>query len=103
MPWRLLNLLLPSPEKPDADYEQFSNFRPISNLMMISKVVEKVVAVQLTDYVASNHLVESLQFAYRLFNSTETALIKVQNDNLRAVYEKSVTLLLLDLSALFAQ
>ena len=51
--------LLPSLKKPDADHKQFSNFRPISNLTMISKVVEKVVAVQLTDYVASNHLAES--------------------------------------------
>ena len=62
--------LLPSLKKPDADYKQFSKFRPISNLTMISKVVEKAVAVQLTDYIASNHLVESLQSAYRLFHST---------------------------------
>ena len=95
--------LLPSLKKLDADYKQFSNFRSISNLMMISKVVEKVVAVQLTDYIASNHLVESLQSAYRLFHSTETALVQVQNDILPAVDEnKSVILLLLDLSATFA-
>ena len=71
---------------------------------MISKVVEKVVAVQLTYYVASNHLVESLQSAYtcKHFHSTETALVKVQNDILRAVDKnKSVILLLLDLSAAF--
>ena len=37
--------LLPSLKKPDPDYKQFSNFRPISNLTMISKVVEKAVAV----------------------------------------------------------
>ena len=35
--------LLPSLKKPDADYKQFSNFRPVSNLTMISKVVEKAV------------------------------------------------------------
>ena len=67
--------------------------------MMISKVVEKVLAVQLTDYVASNHLVESLQSPYRLFHSTKTDLVQVQNDILRVVDEnKSVVLLLLDLS-----
>lgn len=36
--------LRPFLKKPDADYEQFSNFRPISNLKMMLKVAEKVVA-----------------------------------------------------------
>ena len=95
--------LLPSLKNPDADYKQFSNFRSISNLKIISKVVEKVVAVQLAYYVASNHLVEPLQSTYRLFHSTETALVKVQNDILHAVENKSVTLFLLRLLAAFTQ
>ena len=33
--------LVPALKKHDADHEQFSNFRPISNLVMVSKVIEK--------------------------------------------------------------
>ena len=64
----------------DADYRQFSNFWPISNLKMISKVVEKGVAMQLMDHVTSHQLDEWLQSAYKLNHSTETALVRVQND-----------------------
>ena len=41
------------------------NFRPVSNLPFISKVLEKVVAVQLVDYINDNDLGESLQSAYK--------------------------------------
>ena len=50
--------LVPALKKHDADYEQFSNFRPISNLVMVSKVIEKAVSVQLTDHVRTHHLEE---------------------------------------------
>ena len=95
-------VLSPLLKKADADYNQFSNFRPVSNLSLLSKLVEKAVAVQLTNYIVSHHLDEKLQSAYKVFHSTETALVKVQNDILRAVdSNKSIILLLLDLSAAF--
>ena len=94
--------LVPALKKHDADHEQFSNFRPISNLVMVSKVIEKAVSVQLTDHVRTHHLEEWFQSAYRIHHSTETALVKVQNDILRAIDDnRSVLLLLLDLSAAF--
>ena len=36
-------------KKPSLDYKEFQNFRPISNLTFLSKVIEKVVALQLVD------------------------------------------------------
>ena len=85
-----------------ADHEQFSNFRPISNLVMVSKVIEKAVSAQLTDHVRTHHLEELFQSAYKIHHSTETALVKVHNDILRATDDnRSVLLLLLDLSAVF--
>ena len=42
--------LVPVLKKHDADHEQFSNFRPISNLVMVSKVIEKAVSVQGTGH-----------------------------------------------------
>ena len=91
--------LLPTPtlKKPTADFKQFTNFRPISNLKFIPKLVEKSVAVQLTKY-----LDETFQSAYKEFHSNETALLRVHNDILCSLDQnKSVILLLLDLSAAF--
>ena len=94
--------LVPALKKHDADHEQFSNFRPISNLVMVSKVIEKAVSVQLTDHFRTHHLEEWFQSAYKIHHSTKTALVKVHNDILRAIDDnRSVLLLLLDLSAAF--
>ena len=75
--------LSPSLKKPDADFKQFSNFRPISNLTLISKIIEKAVAEQLTDHVKTYHLDVMYRSAFKVLHSTETALLKVQNDTLR--------------------
>ena len=81
-------------------FEQFQNLRPISNLKVVSKLVEKVVATQLTDHVMKHHLDETFQSAYKKSHSTETALVRVQNDILCAIdNNESAILLLLDSSA----
>ena len=83
----------------DADFEQFQNFHS-TYLKVVSKLVEKAAATQLTDHVMSHHLDEAFQSAYKNFHSTERALVKVQNDMLCTINtNESVTLILLDLSA----
>ena len=42
------------------DHEVFGNYRPISNLKVISKTIQKVVAVRLQNYLESNQLNEPL-------------------------------------------
>ena len=82
--------------------DEFSSFRPISNLTFLSKVVEKVVASQLTEHLEKNDLHEKFQSAYKKFHSVETALLRVHNDILQAIDKQSaVILVLLDLSAAF--
>lgn len=89
--------LSPTLKKPSADFKQFTNFRPISNLKFISKLVEKSVAIELTKHVMTNHLDETFQSAYKEFHSTETALLRVHTDILCSLNQnKSVILLLLD-------
>ena len=59
-------------------------------------------AVQLSAYISTHRLDEWFQSAYKLHHSTETALVRVQNDILCATDSNhSVILLLLDLSAAF--
>ncbi len=89
-------------KKPGADCENLSNYRPISNLKFVSKVVERVAASQLQQYLMDNNLYGKLQSAYRKHHSTETALLRVQNDITRALdNRKDVVLVLLDLSSAF--
>ena len=95
-------VLSPLLKKPSLDFEIFSNFRPVSNLKFLSKVIEKVAAMRLTNYLCDNDLNESLQSAYKKHHSCETALLRVQNDILKSIDDKQcVVLLLLDLSAAF--
>ena len=94
--------LVPALRKHGADHEQFSNFCPIPNFVMVSKVIEKAVSAQLTDHVRTHHLEEWFQSAYKIHHSTESALGEVRNDILRAIDDnRSVLLLLLDPSAAF--
>ena len=58
----------------------FKNFRPVSNLAFISKLVETVVDKQLQDYLNCNNLFPAFQSAYWQNHSTETAVLKVMND-----------------------
>ena len=95
-------MLLPLLKKLNADFEQFTSFRPVSNLKFLSKLVEKAVYVQLNNYLGKNDLHEPLQSAYKIFHSTETALLTVTNDIMLSLDKgDSVFLVLLDLSAAF--
>ena len=57
---------------------------------------------RLTDHILCNNLHEQFQSAYKPNHSTETALMRVQNDILMSVDKKiGVVLIMLDLSAAF--
>ena len=95
----IVHPLLKKPSLPDDD---LSNFRPISNLNFISKILEKVVASRIQSHLLSNSISSSFQSAYRMFHSTETTLLGIHNDLILAMDRGEVTsLILLDLSAAF--
>ena len=78
------------------------NYRPVSNLPYISKVLEKAVDCQLERHLSDNSLHEERQSAYKQFHSTESALLCVQNDILCSLDRNEATVLvMLDLSAAF--
>ena len=78
------------------------NYRKVTNLQFVSKVLERAVAKQLQTYLNVNNLNEAQQSAYRKHLSKETTLLSVQNDIVQAMNgKKSVILVLPDLSAAF--
>ena len=66
------------------------NYRPVSNLQYIGKLIERAVNIQLNEHITTNNLMEPMQSAYRVGHSTETALIKVKADILNAINNKEI-------------
>ena len=89
-------------KKISLDADDRSNYRPVSNLSFISKIIEKCVHLQLTEHIETNGLFPSLQSGYRKHHSCETAVVRIYSDLLVAIDKKSHALLvLIDLSAAF--
>ena len=88
-------------KKPWLEKSEPANYRPISNLNTIGKLLERVVLVRLQPHINGSSFNE-YQSAYRAGHSTETALLRITNDTLRAADDKMATVLVaLDLSAAF--
>ena len=95
-------IIVPILKKSGLDSNILKNFRPISNLPFLSKILEKVVLGQLQQHLSDNKLLEVNQSAYRKGHSVETAVLSVMDNLLTKTDEKFVTLIsLLDLSAAF--
>ena len=95
-------MVTPLLKKASLDPDVPINYRPVSNLCFISKILENVVLRLLDDHKTVHDLYEPFQSAYRSGHSTETAVLQVQNDILRAIDDGNCAfLVLLDLSAAF--
>ena len=95
-------IVSPLLKKHSLPKDELSSYRPISNLNFISKILEKVMYSRLCTHLESFPALSSFQSAYRKFHSTETALLRIQNDLNIAMNNQQVSaLVLLDLSAAF--
>ena len=89
-------------KKPRLDMNNLKNYRPVSNLPFVSKIIEKVVASRIEDHLDKHKLHDNRRPAYHSFHSTETVLIRVHHDIATALDNNSCSILvMLDLSAAF--
>ena len=95
-------LIRPLLKKSSLDSRIYNNYRPVNNLSFVAKVLEKVVAKELTKHMATHGLHDCLQSAYKAGCSTETALLKIK-DYIQTAFDCSegVLLMLLDMSAAY--
>ena len=63
-------IVMPLLKKLGSDVEVLKNYRPVSNLPFISKVIEKVVASRILDHMKESNLLDPVQSAYRCGHRT---------------------------------
>ena len=96
-PWKHSRVI---PIYKSGDPSHPSNFRPISILPVISKIVERFAQRQLYYcYLSANHLLSPTQHGFRPLHSTETALTHITDEIFLAFDSSKIPLLcLIDLS-----
>ena len=91
-----------TPIHKSGDKSQAGNYRPISLLPIVSKILEKVVSTQFKEYLNEHNFLPSEQFAYRQGHSAEDAVTLVVNNVLLARDANLCTgLVFVDLSKAF--
>ena len=73
-------LITPVLKKTSLDSNELVNYRPISNLSCVSKLLERHIAADLRYYIDENTLFDPFQSAYRPRHSIETALVRIHDD-----------------------
>ena len=95
-------LIRPYLKKIGLDVNDLSNYRPVTNLTHLSKIIERAMLDQLILFLEEVGVVPRYQSAYRNLHSTETAFCKIHDDLVsNTCHGKAFILVLLDLSAAF--
>lgn len=93
---------LVTPAFKSGEFDEVNNFRPISILPILSKILEKIISNQLMEHLETNYLLSNTQHGFRRNLSTETALMKVCDKIYDNIDRGKITLLTLcDLSKAF--
>ena len=82
-------------QKKCLDHNDLNNYRPVSSLCFIAKILEKLVLSQVSSYLNSHNLYNTCQSAYLPGHSTETALLKVVNDMFLSLDKGKISVLAL--------
>ena len=95
-------LVTPILKKRCLDHNDLDNYRPVSNLCFIAKILEKLVLSHVSSCLNSHNPYNTCQSAYRPGHSTEVALLKVFNYLFLSPNKGNISVLsLLDFSSAF--
>lgn len=79
-----------------------NNYRPITNIPTLAKLLEKCVQIELCNHIENYNLLDSHQSGFRKGHSTEFALTHIMGDILKLLdRNESCLMILLDLSSAF--
>lgn len=90
--WKIAKIK-PIPKKLNASI--LKDFRPISILCLLGKVLEKIVHAQISAFMTQSGLLHPLQSGFKSGHSTTTALLKVIGDVREAMGKRNISLLVL--------
>ena len=96
------SIITPIIKKTSLDYSIPNNYRPISNLSLLSKIFERIIVTHIIKHITANSLDNTMQSAYKPYHNTETLLLNLTNyisHNIKN--NRFVILILLDLTAAF--
>ena len=89
-------------KKPNLDKDVLSNYRPVTQLSFVSKILERLGSKQFAKHLSKHHLLSPSQSVYQSGHSTETALLDLQNNILQSAGRGCGTIVVLfDLTAAF--
>ena len=92
----------PVVKEKDSNSQLFPNYRPLSNLTFLSKILEKVASDQINHHLIENKLHAKHQSGYKKKHSCETGMFKMVGDIQQMTSKRNhVALLMLDLSSAF--
>ncbi len=97
--WKLANIQpIPKISSPSVA----KDYRPISLLSTVSKVIEKIVSKQINNYLNNHNLFNTFQSGFRHMHSTGTSLLCITNQLVNDIDSGNVSILaLLDFSKAF--
>lgn len=78
--------------KRNGEISDMNNFRPISLISIFSKILEKIVALYLRDFLTSNNIIDEYQFGFQENNSTSHPMIHMLNKIAEAINKKEYTI-----------
>ena len=81
---------------------ELTNYRPISCLPILNKIIEKMVTKQLNEYLNTNNLLNKHQYGFQFYKSTSHALLHAIDFIFKAFSNNELVLLVfLDLRKAF--
>ena len=99
---KLLKIAKVIPIYKKDDPQQISNYRPISILPSISKILEKIIHNRLYTFVTTNNLLSPNQYGFRKNHSTDLAVVELYDKITNAMAEKQHVIgIFMDLSKAF--